>query len=563
MGTQIIRPAEATSKDNFLDSQAPNFNEALASFVAIQTNPLPLVKVYRAILQYDLTQLTIATGARVTHAVFMGQLVAAGVLGAVPLTVECHRITNEWQEGNQFGLPGISNWVNRLDGPIAWAVPGGDYDATLIDSLTCQNAVLREAGWLWHHYRMTTQVRNWLDGVHPNYGFILKAPDAAESAAYSEADYWSANAAVGGGGPLNHPLLWVEDDRSPVNLIPIIDGVTIGLGLTAALEPEPWRGVAIPPSLGAGQTPLDSVVQALRSNGDGSGAGFLTTSPVPGLAGYTYGVTVHGRVRRHIAAGTSGVEFGLRIGGVNYWSGVVHAIPNDVVWRSFEDTWVTNPAGGRWTRDAVNGIELLARRVGGTTDFYLCRLYAAIPFALAEVYPDMQHADLTCESTYSTEVTEYETGYVQRNALWIAPRALFRFRYGILTEPQYRLLWNFWSEHRGAYGAFWLQDYTEPNPVNKMIARAGGAATEFKLPVDYMDAAVIYRDGVVDALAAVDLTTGVVAYAAAPPAGSVLTFDATNAYYRVRFQTDPLPADRHKFIAWGGEVRLTQVKMDA
>ena len=175
--------------------------------------------------------------------------------------------------------------------------------------------------------------------------------------------------------------------------------------------------------------------------------------------------------------------------------------------------------------------------------------------------PAPEVAEAVFAPGWHTEVVEYETGYTQRNADWIAPISGFRLRYPIVTDAEFRDLWNYFVARRGTHGTFYMIDFTEPNPVNKMIAVADGNTYEFKLPVDRMDTVTIYRDGAIDALAAVDTTTGVLVYAAPPPAGAVLTFDATNAQYLVRYAR-PMPSERHKFIAWGATVELVQVKMD-
>jgi len=180
-------------------------------------------------------------------------------------------------------------------------------------------------------------------------------------------------------------------------------------------------------------------------------------------------------------------------------------------------------------------------------------------------YPDMQHADLEMDTNWSVEATAYKTGYVHRDWLWNGPGARFQLHYGILTDAQYRNLWNFFCQHRGAFEHFWFTDYTEPNPRAKLIAIADGNLLNYKMPIDAMDAVpppVVYRDGFIDAFATINTATGVVSYMAPPPAGAVLSFDADNARYRVRFEHDDLPSDRHKFICWGATVTLVQTKPD-
>ena len=177
-------------------------------------------------------------------------------------------------------------------------------------------------------------------------------------------------------------------------------------------------------------------------------------------------------------------------------------------------------------------------------------------------YPDLQMADLVVTPIWATEVVQYETGFSQRNALRDAPLLRFKLAYDVLLAAQYDDLLNFFHRHRGQFEAFWFRDYTDLAPTLRDFGVGNGITIEFKVGHDAMDACIVYVDGIPEPTATIDLADGTVAFLAAPAAGQRLKYSATNARYRVRFGNDDLASQRHKYIAWGGEVELIQVRQE-
>jgi len=175
-------------------------------------------------------------------------------------------------------------------------------------------------------------------------------------------------------------------------------------------------------------------------------------------------------------------------------------------------------------------------------------------------YPDLQMAELRVTPVWATERVVYETGRSQQNAIRSAPLLQFSLRYDLLRPTQYNALLNFFHRHRGGFEAFWFRDYTDLDPTGRDFGVGDGTTVEFKLAHDAMDTCTVYIDGIAIPGAAIDLATGIVTFAVAPPLGSRLTYDATNARYRCRFTHDQLPSDRFKFIAWGARVELVQAR---
>ncbi|MGD8615472.1 MAG: DNRLRE domain-containing protein [Gammaproteobacteria bacterium] len=85
--------------------------------------------------------------------------------------LDLHAIRRGWVEGiYDDGRPGPGEGVtyDEYDGGNPWTTPGGDYDATVIDSVSLPTA---SPGW--YAWNVSRQVQAWRDGA-PNYGFLLR-----------------------------------------------------------------------------------------------------------------------------------------------------------------------------------------------------------------------------------------------------------------------------------------------------------------------------------------------------------------------------------------------------
>lgn len=97
-----------------------------------------------------------------------------------PITVDIHRLTNEWIEGsddngNAVPADGVT-WNERKPG-VAWTTPGGDYDATVISSFNFTTPGETAS------FDVTGMVRDWVSLSQPNYGLIMigRTPEAGLS----------------------------------------------------------------------------------------------------------------------------------------------------------------------------------------------------------------------------------------------------------------------------------------------------------------------------------------------------------------------------------------------
>ena len=86
--------------------------------------------------------------------------------------LDLYRLTEEWEEGTADGTYqlGSTSWEVRGDGSgdVVWTTPGGTFDSTLLDSSLIPNSSY------YPEFDITNLVQEWVDGVVPNYGVLLK-----------------------------------------------------------------------------------------------------------------------------------------------------------------------------------------------------------------------------------------------------------------------------------------------------------------------------------------------------------------------------------------------------
>ncbi|MBT8144693.1 MAG: DNRLRE domain-containing protein, partial [Gammaproteobacteria bacterium] len=140
-------------------------NYGTAPYTWIDTN-VP----YHALYEFDLSGL--APSAMVTSALLDIHQSSADMV-TVPADLDVHRVTTAWVEGtgDNSGLtpPDGVTW-DTSDGTTAWNSAGGDYDSTVIDT-----TIVNSTSNAWHRWNVTSLVQGWVDGTHPNFGFLLRA----------------------------------------------------------------------------------------------------------------------------------------------------------------------------------------------------------------------------------------------------------------------------------------------------------------------------------------------------------------------------------------------------
>ena len=172
----------------------------------------------------------------------------------------------------------------------------------------------------------------------------------------------------------------------------------------------------------------------------------------------------------------------------------------------------------------------------------------------------------TLTGEFRTDVVEYRGGDVQRNALWTRGRDKGAFEQHYLTDAQFAQIKSFFSQLRGQWFPFLLQDPTwtflsAPQISQRAFAVADGVATLYKVSIDKAAAITTYTDGVVDSVQPIkSLITGAIQYTTPPYAGATLSFDATTPYWRVYFAADTLEWKRHVPNYWTVQANVIQDK---
>jgi len=133
-----------------------------------------------------------------------------------------------------------------------------------------------------------------------------------------------------------------------------------------------------------------------------------------------------------------------------------------------------------------------------------------------------------------------------------------------------RTIAGFFLQQQGGFQPFLFDDPTDDTVTGQPIGTGDASTTVFQLarsfggftePVTAPNTVgAIYVDGVVQAAAlySVDATTGLVTFAAAPPAGAVVTADFTY-YFRVHFAGDATEFENFMYQLWS----LKQVKLES
>jgi len=92
--------------------------------------------------------------------------------GGADIDIDVNPVTSDWVEGTGTGGGGPQNGAtwDDYDGTNPWTSAGGDYDPGSNDVLTVPNGDSD----IWIEVDITPLVQEWVDGIRPNYGVILR-----------------------------------------------------------------------------------------------------------------------------------------------------------------------------------------------------------------------------------------------------------------------------------------------------------------------------------------------------------------------------------------------------
>jgi hypothetical protein len=185
-------------KDNWLDQRNPGRNNGINTSLISDGET---VRAGRPMLQFNLS--TIPSVATITNANL--RLVATAAQNNTAFNLSLHRLTNTWDEGTQNNTNGISNWTQRIAGPVLWTTAGGDFIATA-DATT---SVSTAATYNWTAGTLNTLLQNWVNGTNTNNGMLLKF--ATEGTGNEAKTFASNNNAT----VANRPLLTFDWSTPP------------------------------------------------------------------------------------------------------------------------------------------------------------------------------------------------------------------------------------------------------------------------------------------------------------------------------------------------------------
>jgi hypothetical protein len=130
----------------------------------------------RPVLQFDLT--TIPADVKVISA----KLELKHLSTQAPGMVSIHRLTRDWVEGTKVGTGQAdgATWFSH-DGTNSWTTTGGDFEATPV--LTTQ--VTSATHNLWVAWEVGPLVADWVAGITPNHGLLIKSDDQLDQAIFA------------------------------------------------------------------------------------------------------------------------------------------------------------------------------------------------------------------------------------------------------------------------------------------------------------------------------------------------------------------------------------------
>ncbi|HVE95052.1 MAG TPA: DNRLRE domain-containing protein [Acidimicrobiales bacterium] len=183
--TKTLQPIPSALADTVLyrkDTYPECFNTGSSSSLELRQSDYA---TGRGLLRFDLSD--VPATATVTSATLALRQSSDWVESS---TVQVRRVASEWREGTGLGecTGDGASWRDARPG-VPWAVPGGDFDGSVIAS---RSVAYREAP-TWHDFSVASAVQEWVSGSQPNHGFILSIvrPEAAGevSLEYRSSDY--------------------------------------------------------------------------------------------------------------------------------------------------------------------------------------------------------------------------------------------------------------------------------------------------------------------------------------------------------------------------------------
>jgi len=177
---------------------------------------------------------------------------------------------------------------------------------------------------------------------------------------------------------------------------------------------------------------------------------------------------------------------------------------------------------------------------------------------------------------FNTTIITVNSGFEQRNINWAEARATYNVNHAVKTEAQIRSLIDFFRNVRGKAIGFRFKDWTDYQLTNEQIGIGDGVKTAFQITKTYTFGAgtskyirnitkpantiTVFENGIQNATATVDTTTGIITFGTPPAAGVIVTvtcdFDVP-----VRFDIDQMNITLdHALISTWSQINLIEIR---
>lgn len=171
---------------------------------------------------------------------------------------------------------------------------------------------------------------------------------------------------------------------------------------------------------------------------------------------------------------------------------------------------------------------------------------------MAAVYPESPRPifPVVIEPEWKTLISETDGEFEQRRQKRLFARYNVRVQYTRLSAAGMQALWNFYMARKGSAQAFYFYDPASMTHLGLYAGVGDGETLVFDLPGKATGSQSVYLDGAAQSSGVTMLAGGGdgdadrVEFAAAPPAGALVTCDFTGRLrVRCRFAADRLPRE--------------------
>jgi len=201
-----------------------------------------------------------------------------------------------------------------------------------------------------------------------------------------------------------------------------------------------------------------------------------------------------------------------------------------------------------------------------------------LPTFIEERFPDDISYGATGGPQFNTNVVTVSSGAEVRNINWQEARAVYNVTHAVKTKAQMQNLIAFFRNVRGKAIGFRFKDWTDYTAVGEQIGTGDGVNTTFQLTKTYSvglgtaqyvrkitkpvaGTVTVYINGVPDAGATVDTTTGIVTTSIVPAVGAIITADF-EFDVPARFDIDEMQItlDHAELQSWN-QITIVEIKV--